>query len=880
MINFITGGTGLLRIRTSAAESALPIPNVKISIYNQQTNSLLFQDFTDDNGILEGISLDCPPKYLSLDENNTQKPYATYNLVAESDTYKTAYVNNFQIFADETALAPILMLPKNLTQQATFVNDEADIVDIPEHPLLVGGGGSARAPSITCTQPIVLTEVFIPRTVTVHLGTPSSSAQNVTIPFIDYVKNVASSEIYPTWPEQSLRANIHAQIGVIQNRIYTEWYLSKGYDFTITNSTAYDQYYVHNRTIYESVSVIADDIFNTYLRQPNTVNPFFSEYCDGKQVTCPGMKQWGTVTLAEQGYTAPEILEYYYGDLEIIRTSNVQDIPQSYPGTPITIGSTGTSVKIIQRQLNRIADDYPAFGTVEVDGVYGSATAEVVKRFQTQFNLTADGIVGRSTWYKISYIYVSVKDLAELTSEGEKPTGDLVEGQYPGTALSVGSSGDNVLQVQFWLNEVGQYIIGFPEISVDGQFGPLTKAAVQAFQLEFGLSNDGIVGESTWNELYKQYSEAVTDSTPGTLSPGQYPGTALSIGSTGDDVKRMQFFLRIVARNNSSIPDLSADGIFGTGTRTSVIAFQNYYDLSSDGIVGQLTWNKIFEVYTDMINGLLTPGARPGVYPGSSLKVGDTGTNVKEIQYYLYLLSAYYVPLPVIEFDGVFGAQTEQAVKIWQEIQGLTIDGIVGPATWNSVYAQFSKLRTVDGPVSGQKVTEYPGYTLEEGMQGDIVKFLQYMLQYVSSYYETVRPVTNIDGNFNAITAISVESFQQTFKLEQTGIVDKDTWDLITIMYLTCSFNTGNINKVPEGQYAGNVLVLGSTGLQVYRLQTYIDSIAIRYCTPDFVNVDGIFNGKTLAAVESFQENFGLQVTGFVDKLTWDTIYAYYVNNL
>ena len=229
-------------------------------------------------------------------------------------------------------------------------------------------------------------------------------------------------------------------------------YKSKGYNFDITNSTSYDQYYVHGRSIFEPMDRITEEIFNTYARKQGTIDPYYTEYCDGKTVSCKGMKQWGTVTLAQQGRNALQILQYYYGnDLELVRTNNIADIPESYPGTPLRIGSTGDAVRVIQRQLNRIAQDYPFFGRTSVDGVFGQTTADVVKKFQKQFNLTQDGVVGRATWYKISYIYVSVKKLAQLTSEGERPSGDLVAGTYPGTALRQGSRGDSVEQVQFWL---------------------------------------------------------------------------------------------------------------------------------------------------------------------------------------------------------------------------------------------------------------------------------------------------------------------------------------------------------------------------------------------------------------------------------------------
>ncbi len=879
MAQFTTGGTGTLKVLTAAAFSAVPVADVHIKVANAGTNDILFDLHTDSEGVLDNMSLSCPPKFLSLDQFSNVQPYGVYDIYASKEGYNDAVIYNFQVFDGEKSLANMLLHPANLSPYVREAKALPDVVETPPHALFVGGGGSAMGPIGNCPSLAILENVVIPKTVTVHLGKPSAYAQDVTVSFIDYVKNVASSEIYPTWPEQSLRANIHAQINIILNRLYTEWYKSKGYDFDITNSTAYDQYYVHGRTIFESVSVIADEIFNTYLRRPGFEEPYFAEYCDGKTVDCPGMKQWGTVTLAEQGLNAIEILRSYYGnDLEVVRTTNIADITDSYPGAPLTIGSTGTNVKIIQRQLSRITEDYPGFGTVSVDGVYGAATAQVVRNFQSHFSLTSDGVVGRSTWYKISYIYVSVKDLAELTTEGEKPSGSLVDGEYPGTALQVGSSGDDVLQVQFWLDEIAQFSNVLPSIEVDGIFGNATKAAVEAFQSVYNLSVDGIVGEQTWNKIYSEYTNGVLDTSPGITSPGEYPGTALRVGSSGDDVKRMQFYLRIVARNNPNVPDLTADGIFGSGTQQSVIAFQNYYGLSADGIVGVLTWDKIYEVYTDLINELLEPTARPGTYPGTPLRIGSTGIHVKEMQYYLYLLSAYYAPLPVISYDGVFGTATQNAVEIWQELEGLSVDGVVGTLTWNSIYSQFSKLRTLNGPVLGLQVFEYPGFELMEGSQGDYVEFVQYMLKYIGYFFQSITPVGEIDGNFDAILKNAVMSFQVEFSLNDSGIVDENTWNTMAIIFLTSVSEALAKNSVPDGEYANNVLALGSAGLQVYRLQTYMDAIAVRYCVASFTPVDGIFDVQTVNAVKEFQVNLALPVTGFVDRETWDSIYEIYIN--
>ncbi|MEG2930187.1 MAG: peptidoglycan-binding protein [Ruthenibacterium sp.] len=633
----------------------------------------------------------------------------------------------------------------------------------------------------------MLPEVVIPEKIIVHLGRPTANAQNVTIPFRDYIKNVASSEVYPTWPEQSLRANIHAQISLALNRIYTEWYRGKGYNFDMTNSTSFDQYYVHGRTVFDVMSRITDDIFNTYVRRTGTVEPYYTEYCDGKTVTCPGMKQWGTVTLANQGKTAFEILRAYYGsNIEIVRTNNIAAIPESYPGTPLRVGSTGIYVRILQRQLNRIAKNYPFFGTLVVDGNYTDATAAVVRKFQKQFSLTQDGIVGRATWYKISSIYVAVKKLAELTSEGEKPSGDLVAGTYPGAPLRVGSAGDTVLEMQFWLNEVA--------------------------------------------------------------------------GVTPD------------------IPSLTVDGIFGAGTQRSVHAFQSYYGLSADGIVGKLTWDKIYEVYTSLLNGLLAPTARPGTYPGTPLRLGSTGQSVKEMQYYLYLLSAYYPVLPVIAYDGVFGNSTQNAVRIWQNLMGISVDGVVGSVTWASIYNGFSALRSIDGTVGGLRVFAYPGNTLQLGSEGSMVRFVQFMLAYIGSFYDAITPITALDGVYSDETARAVSSFQREFGESVTGVVDEITWNAMAAVYLACAAESFQsiTAAVPDGVYGENVLVLGSVGLQVYRLQTYMNSIAERYCAANFVPQDGVLGLETMRAVMSFQQGFALPVTGFVDRATWDAIYHFY----
>ena len=427
---------GILRIQTYRPRQSAPVEGVTVVITG---SGFTAHRITDAEGNAEDVAICAPACALSLDENNTTTlPYAVCSLTARKPGYRTVRIQGIQIFAGQVTLARPEMIPD--TEEGKDIVDPPVI--IPTHALFAGNGGSGPAPTDPCTGSRVLDRVIVPKNITVHLGRPAASARNVTVSFRDYIANVASSEVYPTWPIEALKANIHCQISLALNRIYTEWYPSKGYTFNITNSTSYDQYYVHGRTVFDVMVKLTDDIFNTYIRKTGTVNPYYSEYCDGKSVTCPGLKQWGTVTLANQGRNALSILKYYYGsDIEIVRTSNIQSIPRSYPGSPLRQGDRGTAVFTLQRQLNRITKDYPFLGLLTVDGVFGSRMTETVKRFQKQFNLTADGVVGRQTWYKISYIYVSVKDLAELTSEGETAAGTLSDGTWGGTVLRTGSTG-------------------------------------------------------------------------------------------------------------------------------------------------------------------------------------------------------------------------------------------------------------------------------------------------------------------------------------------------------------------------------------------------------------------------------------------------------
>lgn len=442
----------------------------------------------------------------------------------------------------------------------------------------------------------------IPETITVHLGTPDSSAADVTLTFPDYIKNVASSEIYPTWPEAAIRANVYVQVTFALNRVFTEWYRSRGYNFDITSSTQYDQAFVSGRDIFSNISRIVDEIFNNYVVRRGSIEPLFTQFCNGTTVTCQGLSQWGTVDLANRGYTPYEMLQFYYGsDIDIVRNAPVEPFIGSYPGTPFGFGSSGNEVRTIQVELNRIADNYPAIPKIApANGFFRESTADSVRTFQGIFGLPQTGIVNKATWYQIKYIFVAVKDLAELTSEGLRPA------------------------------EVES---GFPE--------------------------------------------------------------QLSNGDYGIFVRYLQYYLNVIAYFNPAVPSGTANGVFGTETENQVRAFEAFYGLPENGIVDFRTWTLIQGIYNDIAAGLPLDyeGGAAALYPGYVLTPGLSNNDVRALQTYLNLVGRTYRDIPEIPITGSFGSQTENAVRVFQELFGLPVSGVVGAPTWDAISKEYNYIR-------------------------------------------------------------------------------------------------------------------------------------------------------------------------------------------
>ncbi len=435
--------------------------------------------------------------------------------------------------------------------------------------------------------------IRIPDVITVHLGAPNdTSAPNVRVPFDEYIKNVASSEIYPTWPETALRANILAQISFALNRVYTEYYRARGYDFDITNNTQFDQKYIDGREIFDDISRIVDDVYNDYIIREGTVQPLFAQYCNGTTSTCDGLSQWGTVPLAEEGLLPYEILQYYYGDdIGIVFNAPIgQNVP-SYPGVPLRLGSAGEDVRTVQRELNRIGRNYPAVRPVlGDDGIFDVETEQAVENFQRIFNLTPDGIVGKATWYKIKSIFNAVKGLAELESEGLTP--EEVQRVYA-ELLREGDTGIGVATLQHYLLVLATFDNTLPMVEETGLFGPETTAAVRAFQAQQGLAVDGIVGRDTWNALTRAYDAVIASLPPTDDASELYPGQFLTPGQEGANVRALQVLLERASELRDFMPPVLVDGIYGAQTETAVRAAQAWANIPQNGVVGPVTWDVI-----------------------------------------------------------------------------------------------------------------------------------------------------------------------------------------------------------------------------------------------------------------------------------------------
>lgn len=439
---------------------------------------------------------------------------------------------------------------------------------------------------------------IIPTYIVVHLGAPDEAAKNITVPFIEYIKNVASGEIYPNWPLDAIKANVLAQISFALNRVYNEWYRSQGYNFDITSSSRYDQSFLENRQFFENVSVVVDDLFNDYIVKDEQVQPLFAQYCDGRVTTCDGLSQWGTVSLANQGKGPVEILKNYYGnDINIIYNAPVENNILTYPGFIVGPGTAGDFVRTIKIQLNRIGQNYPAIPVIRDDSVYYTVELEnAVRKFQEIFNLDITGSVDKSTWYKIKYLYNAVKKISDIYSEGiSLDEASLVYNQK----LMIGDEGFYVRALNYYLNVISYFDDDLPFLDLKGEkFTEDTKEVVIAFQNKYRLTSDGEVGQVTWRflrDVYRQIIRNLDDEYLIYLDEF-FPQVYLSRGMSGKDVLNLQKFLYIICNRTKSIPGVVVSGEFDYLTEQSVKKIQRDNGIEDNGIVGPSTWYKIVEL--------------------------------------------------------------------------------------------------------------------------------------------------------------------------------------------------------------------------------------------------------------------------------------------
>lgn len=698
-------GMGCLSVETRVADEALPIEGVRI-IIRDESHNILAEYTTDASGQTEDICLEAPDRENSQAPEGPMPRYRTVQVEIIKPGFTSMEVDHVQVYDGVDSYLPIHMYPESEGRPKTEYYDIPQPAVEDSSPRFMPGPDTSVFNGITgpdmavanlgisAPQPYVLDRVIVPDTITVHLGRPNAAARNLRVPFVEYIKNVTASEIYPTWPRNSLIANIHAIVTFTLNRIYTEWYRSRGFPFDITNSTQFDMAFIENRNLFTNVNHLVDEYFNTYAKRTGHKNPFFTEFCNGTTATCPGMSQWGTVSLANQGLNPLQILRRYYpSDLILEESTNFQSITESFPGTALREGSSGPNVKKMQDFLNRIRVNYPAIPSIpNPNGVFGPETTAAVRAFQRAFNMTVDGIIGRQTWFRISFIFVAVAKLAELTSEGQRIGIGL---RPPTSVLRMGSRGKDVLELQFLLSFISRYFPSIPSVIQDSVFGSGTRDSVIQFQRQFGLTADGIVGPATWNRLYSVYRD-IEKEAPAPPGPNQpippvapgippYPGFLIRNGSSGDAVRTIQTALNTVAPYVPGIPPLTVDGVFGNITQNAVMVFQRQFGLTQDGIVGPITWNRLMnEAAKGGTEPPVTPPIPPNIppFPGFNISLGASGTHVRTVQQAINRVASRVPSILHLSEDGVFGPITRSSVMAFQRHFGLTQDGIVGPVTW------------------------------------------------------------------------------------------------------------------------------------------------------------------------------------------------------
>ncbi|MCL2703119.1 MAG: peptidoglycan-binding protein [Defluviitaleaceae bacterium] len=772
-------GKGFLRIQTVTANGAIIVPGASITIMDENGQKL-YELTTDETGHAPEVALDAPEKSYMEEPDPPARSYYTYKILVKAKGFTPVAYEGVMIFDTVTSILKVELDPIVPGHEDEVLHYEINghKLDQPVSPFQqvdpppLDGGINA----------LVLPEVTIPNFIRVHLGRMERPSTIVSVPFIDYIKNVTSHEIYDDWPEQALIANIYCIVSLTLNRVFTEFYRKRGFNYDITSETYMDQKFVYRGAIGARINAVVDRIFNQYLAIIGHQEPFLSLYNDGVRVNIPGrLSQWGSFYDArDRGMNAWQIItKYFKQNLELRTCDRFGGILESYPGYTLTAGTRGEVVRTMQLYLNRILGRYTNQIINPVDGIYGQQTRASVITFQRLYNLPQTGNIDRRTWYEISRIYAIEKALWEMYSEGER----IGIGKTPHTqVIRTGSVGPLVVELQFLLDFIAMYHNEIPFVPQTSRFDSLTDQGVRAFQRLFGITADGIVGATTWRKLYDVYwgirESGVTPqppecpNLPENIPP--FPGVSLTVGSAGANVQRVQEAINRLAEVTPGLWRITEDGIFGNGTREAVMAFQRMYGLAADGVVGPITWRRLME------EAYCESPYRPGIppFPGTNLSVGSRGDNVRLIQQAINTLAPCYPGrLWPLSADGVFGNITRDAIFAFQSIFGLPITGIVGQATWDRLMREAANADCGGGTTPPPPIPPFPGTNLSVGSRGENVRLVQQAINTLAPRYPGRLWTLTADGVFGNMTRDAIFAFQSIFGLPITGIVGQVTWD-------------------------------------------------------------------------------------------------------
>ena len=771
-------GKGFLQVQTFTANGGVILSNVSITVSNEY-DQVLYDIQTDDKGMSIKMELDAPDKKYVEEPNPPVKPFASYKLVARAPGFATILYEDVMIFDTSTSILNIEMNPVVLGQELVVERRNIGghkLYETTEPQQLQVG--EAEQPLFT---PFILPEVTIPNLIRVHLGREeNTAAATVSVPYITYIKNVASHEIFDEWPEESIIANVYCIVSFTLNRVYTEFYRKRGRDYHLTSETFMDQKYVHNGIIGARISAVVDRIFNYYLAIVGHKEPFLSLYNDGIRVNIPGrLSQWGSFYDArDRGMNAWQIIKKYFSqNVELRICDNFGGVLESYPGYTLTQGSRGEAVRTMQMFLNRILGRYTDIIINPTDGVFGPQTTNSVRIFQQIYNLPQTGNIDRRTWYEISRIYAIERALWEMYSEGQR----IGIGRVPPTRVTrIGDQGALVVELQFLLDFIAMYHSEIPFVAQTSRFDSLTDAGVRAFQRLFNITVDGVVGATTWRKLYDVFWGIMENTVPPKppINPNPpvnippFPGVSLRVGSAGPNVRMVQEAINKLAQITPGMWQIAVDGIFGNNTRDAVMAFQRIFGLVVDGIVGPITWTRLMEESNTTVTTPQIPS-----FPGMNLSVGSTGQSVRLVQEAINTLAPLFPGrLWRLTVDGIFGNMTRDAIYAFQSIYHLPLTGIVNEATWNLLMREAASVSGGGGGTPPPIIPAFPG-NLSMGATGANVRLIQEAINTIAPNHPGRLWILTVDGNFGPMTRDAIFSFQSVFGMPITGVVNEATWN-------------------------------------------------------------------------------------------------------